>query len=664
MNSFRAALLIGTVVLLWGPGFAPATASAEGEEGGVSAVDLHPGWNLVGWLGPETPGGQLFQALPAIEELWVYDSASQRYQGGRREAIEDAPTLTPGIGFWLYLGGETAVRWERPVASEGVVLRLGEGSNLVAWAGEGSPVDGPLTRLGKSLAFAARWDAQRQRYEFYHPGAPDSTNTLAALPKGEAVWVEMLDRANWWVPGTQRPRLQFAPGIEVTEQEVLRREVDTALAVFAESFGVHSTDFTITARTVPGCSAGHRIVIITRIGGCFAHEYFHVLQFALAGGRHNGPNWMIEGPAVYAEALYFESFGQERDDDRGFDRARWFAAAGSVHVPSLEHSQEAYAPTVDYDLGYLVAEWLVSHAGRDALIDYYRRLASSSNWEDAFEGAFGISVDDFYARFKAHRADVAPPLPHLVDGAVGPVVAYLGNVPKETREQVQAELDSVKTFLTRQLGVELMEYTTFIAEDSDAARATFERHFGATGLTVEEACSIGGSVTLYVLTCPHPLPGYSSHIGDHVAGLTADKGHDNPPLWLSFEGERYLIARYRLAHGLTDVLGRTFEEELSQHTQTAKQSSVTMRQIERYAGWAAASSSETAALGFLAFDWLVKRAGEASIVEYYRLLPRGHPSFRWHEPNAGSWEAAFEQAFGLAVEDFYEAFADYRSALP
>lgn len=392
-----------------------------------------------------------------------------------------------------------------------------------------------------------------------------------------------------------------------------------------------------------------------------AHEYFHILQYALAGGALYGPYWMIEGPAVYAAALYFESF---RDDDRGFDRERWFAVSGSVHVPSLEHSQEGYAPNVDYDLGFLVTEWLVGHAGRDALIDYYRRLASSSNWEDAFEGAFGISVDDFYARFEAHRADVAPPLPHLVDGAVGPVVAYLGNVPKETREQIQAELDSVKTFLTRHLGVELMESTLFIAEDSDAARATFERHFGATGLTVEEACSIGGSVTLYVLTCPHPLPGYGTHIGHHIAGLIADKAHGNPPLWLSFDGEAYLKARYRLAHGLTDALGRTFEEELSQYTHTAKQSSVTMQQIEHHEGWSAASVSETTALGFLAVDWLVRRAGEASVVEYYRLLPRGHPSFRWHEPNAGSWQAAFEGAFGLTIDDFYEAFADYRSGLP
>ena len=55
-------------------------------------------------------------------------------------------------------------------------------------------------------------------------------------------------------------------------------------------------------------------------------------------------------------------------------------------------------------------------------------------------------------------------------------------------------------------------------------------------------------------------------------------------------------------------------------------------------------------LGFLAADWLVERAGERSIFEYYRLLP-----------SSDSWEEAFEGAFGIRVNDFYAAFAEYRA---
>ena len=39
-------------------------------------------------------------------------------------------------------------------------------------------------------------------------------------------------------------------------------------------------------------------------------------------------------------------------------------------------------------------------------------------------------------------------------------------------------------------------------------------------------------------------------------------------------------------------------------------------------------------------------------MDFYRLLP-----------DAGSWQAAFEQAFGLTIEDFYDAFAPYRARL-
>ena len=49
---------------------------------------------------------------------------------------------------------------------------------------------------------------------------------------------------------------------------------------------------------------------------------------------------------------------------------------------------------------------------------------------------------------------------------------------------------------------------------------------------------------------------------------------------------------------------------------------------------------------------LVERAGEPAVFEYYRLLPP-----------LPSVDAAFEQAFGLTLEDFYEQFEAYRATL-
>ena len=51
-------------------------------------------------------------------------------------------------------------------------------------------------------------------------------------------------------------------------------------------------------------------------------------------------------------------------------------------------------------------------------------------------------------------------------------------------------------------------------------------------------------------------------------------------------------------------------------------------------------------------EWLADHAGDPAVFEYYRVLP-----------SSTSHEAAFEQAFGLTLEDFYEQFEAYRAEL-
>ena len=36
-------------------------------------------------------------------------------------------------------------------------------------------------------------------------------------------------------------------------------------------------------------------------------------------------------------------------------------------------------------------------------------VPESSTWQEAFEAAFGIAIDDFYEAFEEYRAEVAPP---------------------------------------------------------------------------------------------------------------------------------------------------------------------------------------------------------------------------------------------------------------
>ena len=55
-------------------------------------------------------------------------------------------------------------------------------------------------------------------------------------------------------------------------------------------------------------------------------------------------------------------------------------------------------------------------------------------------------------------------------------------------------------------------------------------------------------------------------------------------------------------------------------------------------------------MSFLAGEWLAKSAGEPARLDYYRQLP-----------DSDGWEAAFETAFGMSVDDFHTEFEAHRA---
>jgi hypothetical protein len=58
----------------------------------------------------------------------------------------------------------------------------------------------------------------------------------------------------------------------------------------------------------------------------------------------------------------------------------------------------------------MAAELLAARAGQRALFDYYRLLQPGTTWQTAFETAFGMTVEEFYAVFEEHRAAGFPKL--------------------------------------------------------------------------------------------------------------------------------------------------------------------------------------------------------------------------------------------------------------
>ena len=198
----QPALLAALAALLLASGPTAARADEplapdETAEAETITTQLQPGWNMVGWLGPATPVPELFDALPALERVSAWDAGAQQYRRATRDSSDELPELMPGVGLWLLVAGDSPVRWTRPAAPDGLVLRLRRGLNFV-----GVVADGAVSRFSEAARGAWRWDPARQQYEPYRFGDP-------MLRAGDALWVQASAPVSWWQPGAAEPPFVF-----------------------------------------------------------------------------------------------------------------------------------------------------------------------------------------------------------------------------------------------------------------------------------------------------------------------------------------------------------------------------------------------------------------------------------------------------------------------
>ena len=126
---------------------------------------------------------------------------------------------------------------------------------------------------------------------------------------------------------------------------------------------------------------------------------------AAEGYPLGGPIWLREGTIMYTEAAYRSARGGEPFSDV---RRRHTADAARASHPLRQPAYFDPLPLPEHlsrrALSFLAADWLAQHAGERSIFEYYRLLPSSASWQEAFEGAFGITIDDFYAAFAKYRA--------------------------------------------------------------------------------------------------------------------------------------------------------------------------------------------------------------------------------------------------------------------
>ena len=259
------------------------------------------------------------------------------------------------------------------------------------------------------------------------------------------------------------PTWIFAGDVPAAHQTTLREEMEYVRGYFVDRYGVEATGFTVLVGAdyealspvyrdilnsnlsnyyqpqgkyqkawVTSSPAGSAVITLVfgtlqsnpviELKKPIPHEYFHVLQGQLASGfaqLHNGeiawysdrsvrgPYWLVEGAASYAgyeyvlrteSTHYSNRYGYLRD-------LTWFLKMGRTSQGDLATMADyrafncTFSGNYSYPLGQAATAFLVEQSVKDSYVNYWKLLGERSTWQQAFEEAFGIGVDDFYEDF-------------------------------------------------------------------------------------------------------------------------------------------------------------------------------------------------------------------------------------------------------------------------
>ena len=166
------------------------------------------------------------------------------------------------------------------------------------------------------------------------------------------------------------------------------------------------------------------------------HEYFHVLQGQLASGTalasdgdpayfaggRSGPRWLMEGLASYADYAYTPTRPGRRPflDDRYYpyrDISDYQREWGEISLEETTREEDyrslgcSFGDQYVYAMGFAASLYLLEQAGagEDSYVRYWSLLGARPTWQQAFEEAFGIGVDDFFRGFSEWLPAQLPP---------------------------------------------------------------------------------------------------------------------------------------------------------------------------------------------------------------------------------------------------------------
>ena len=210
-------------------------------------------------------------------------------------------------------------------------------------------------------------------------------------------------------------------------------------AFFSGRFGIEATGFTVRVGIGKGCQASSTTGVDLVYPDerpifydytpeeidqfylqCLDHEYVHMLQYDLARAgvwvTIRPARWLIEGTAEYASHLYQTptrpGWVPWLVDSRPYhnvecERVRRQETPGNeddnlAHdLEAMEARPEFAARPYNYHLSFVATVFLIAELDTPdrAWLTFWTLLDGELHWQDAFEEAFGIALNDFYSAF-------------------------------------------------------------------------------------------------------------------------------------------------------------------------------------------------------------------------------------------------------------------------
>ena len=156
--------------------------------------------------------------------------------------------------------------------------------------------------------------------------------------------------------------------------------------------------------------ASPRDMVLVRLG---SHELGHVYQHKLGAKLGLGPNWLDEGWPEFLSLRSLINSGVAEYAEDGKNMAEYrigetISLDGSLKEMESVEDWTPYHPLYHY--GYTASELLAAQAGKEAMTRYWTLLGVATSWQEAFQTAFGMTVEEFYDLFEEQRSAGFPAL--------------------------------------------------------------------------------------------------------------------------------------------------------------------------------------------------------------------------------------------------------------